>query len=226
MVLSAPAGVVFDLDGTLVLTEERNAQVWRRFLARYDVALTPARLTAVTGRRGLDSLAELSAELPDRFGGRSVAELALEVDEVEAQTPLGEVREVPGARALVERLQSAGVPLAVCTSATRPYALQCLESIGVSGAFSTVVTAEDVTRGKPAPDGYLAACAGLGVAPAAAVVGFEDSVAGVAAVVAAGLTCVAVLTHATPAALAAAHAVLDDLTQADRLGWSLPAPAA
>ena len=222
MVLSAPAGVVFDLDGTLVLTEARNAQVWRRFLARYDVPLTPARLTAVTGRRGLDSLAELSAELPERFGGRPVAELALEVDEVEMQTPLGEVQEVPGARALVERLAEAGVPLAVCTSATRPYALACLAAIGVGGAFSKVVTAEDVPRGKPAPDGYLAACAGLGVAPADAV-GFEDSVAGVAAVVAAGLTCVAVLTHATPSALAQAHAVLDDLTQADRLGWSLPA---
>ena len=222
MVLSAPAGVVFDLDGTLVLTEARNAQVWRGFLGRYGIALTPERLTSVTGRRGLDSLAELAAELPDRFGGRSVAELALEVDEVEAQTPLGEVREVPGARVLVERLQRAGVPLAVCTSATRPYALDCLAAIGVGGAFSTVVTAEDVPRGKPAPDGYLAACRGIGVDPADAV-GFEDSVAGVAAVVAAGLTCVAVLTHATPDAVAAAHAVLDDLTQVDRLGWSLPA---
>ena len=221
MVLSAPAGVVFDLDGTLVLTEARNAEVWRRFLARYDVPLTPARLTAVTGRRGLDSLAELSTELPERFAGRSVAELALEVDEVEAQTPLGEVREGPGARPLVERLRDAGVPLAVCTSATRPYALACLAAIGVGGAFATVVTAEDVPRGKPAPDGYLAACSGLGVAPSTAV-GFEDSVAGVAAVVAAGLTCVGVLTHARPAALAAAHAVLDDLTQVDRLGWSLP----
>ncbi len=221
MVLSAPAGVVFDLDGTLVLTEARNAQVWRRFLARYDVPLTPARLTAVTGRRGLDSLAELSAELPERFGGRSVAELALEVDDVEAQTPLGEVQEVPGARGFVERLQQAGVPLAVCTSATRPYALECLAAIGVEGAFSAVVTAEDVSHGKPAPDGYLAACRGLGVAPADAV-GFEDSVAGVAAVVAAGLVCVAVLTHATPAAVAEAHVVLDDLTQVDRLGWSLP----
>lgn len=223
MVLRAPAGVVFDLDGTLVLTEARNAQVWRDFLARYDVALTPALLTAVTGRRGLDSLAELSAQLPERFDGRSVAELALEVDEVDARTPLGQVQEVPGARLLVERLHDAGVPLAVCTSATRPYALDCLAAIGVGGAFATVVTAEDVTRGKPSPDGYLAACDGLGVPPAQAV-GFEDSVAGVAAVVAAGLTCVGVLTHATTAALAAAHAVLDDLTQADRLGWPLPAP--
>ncbi len=223
MVLRAPAGVVFDLDGTLVLTEARNAQVWRDFLARYEVELTPALLTAVTGRRGLDSLAELSAQLPERFGGRSVAELALEVDAVDARTPLGQVQEVPGARLLVERLRDAGVPLAVCTSATRPYALDCLAAIGVDGAFAAVVTAEDVTRGKPAPDGYLAACRGLGVLPAEAV-GFEDSVAGVAAVVAAGLTCVGVLTHATPAALSAAHAVLDDLTQADRLGWPLPAP--
>jgi hypothetical protein len=43
---------------------------------------------------------------------------------------------------------------------------------------------------------------------------------------AADLTCVAVLTHATASALAGAHAALDDLTQVDRLGWSLPAPRA
>lgn len=221
MVLSAPAAVVFDLDGTLVLTEARNAEVWRRFLARYDVELTSARLTTVTGRRGLDSLADLAAELPAAFAGRSAAELALEVDEVEAQTPLGEVLEVPGARALVGRLRAAGVPLAVCTSATRPYALSCLSAIGVGDAFATVVTAQDVPRGKPAPDGYLEACAGLGVPPRGAV-GFEDSVAGVAAVVAAGLHCVGVLTHAAPHQLAAADAVVDDLTQVDRLGWSLP----
>ena len=130
---------------------------------------------------------------------------------------------MPGARLLVERLQDAGVPLAVCTSATRPYALDCLTALGVDGAIATVVTAEDVTRGKPAPDGYLAACRGLGVAPADAV-GFEDSVAGVAAVVAAGLICIGVLTHATPAALSAADALVDDLTDVDRLGWPLPAP--
>lgn len=104
-----PAAVVFDLDGTLVLSEERNAEAWRSFLARYDLPLTPARFRQVTGRRGFDSLPELAAELPDRFGGRSPVEVVDEVRETDAATPFGQVQEVPGARALVRRLAEQGV---------------------------------------------------------------------------------------------------------------------
>ena len=217
-----PAAVVFDLDGTLVLTEERNAEVWRTFLARYGLPLTPARFRQVTGRRGLDSLAELTAELPDRFGGRSPAELVEEVRELDAAMPLGQVREVPGARALVRRLDEQGVPLALCTSATRPYALTCLQALEVATAFSALVTAEDVRTGKPDPEGYRLACRALEVEPAQAVA-FEDSVAGVEAVLAAGLRCVGVATTQPREALSRADAVVDDLTGAATLGWPLAA---
>ena len=180
----------------------------------------------MTGRRGLDSLAELSAELPERFGGRSVAELALEVDEVEAQTPLGEVREVPGARLLVERLRDgrrAAGGLHVGDPAVRarlPGRDRRRRRLRRRRHRRGRRAAASPRRTATSPPAAASACA-----PADAV-GFEDSVAGVAAVVAAGLTCVGVLTHATAAALAAAHAVLDDLTQVDRLGWPLPAPRA
>jgi sugar-phosphatase len=184
-----PAAVVFDLDGTLVLTEERNAEVWRTFLARYGLSLTSARLRQVTGRRGLDSLTELTGELPDRFAGRSPVELVEEVRELEAATPLGQVQEVPGARALVRRLVDSGVTVALCTSATRPYAL---------------------------------ACRAVEAAPAQAVA-FEDSVAGVEAVLGAGLRCVGVATTLSREALSRADAVVDDLVEAAALGWPLPA---
>ena len=215
-----PAAVVFDLDGTLVLTEERNAEVWRSFLARYDLPLTPARFRQVTGRRGLDSLTELVAELPERFGGRSPAELVDEVRQIDAATPFGQVQEVPGARALVRRLVEEGVPLALCTSATRPYALTCLQSLGLASSFSTLVTAEDVRTGKPDPEGYLAACAAVDVEPEQAV-GFEDSVAGVEAVLAAGLRCVGVATTQPREALSRADVVVDDLTQIGGREWPL-----
>lgn len=217
---AGPGAVVFDLDGTLVLTEERNAEVWRSFLARYDLPLTPARFRQVTGRRGLDSLHELAAELPDRFGGRSPVELVEEVRQIDAATPFGQVQEVPGARALVRRLAEDRVPLALCTSATRPYALTCLQALDLTTAFAALVTAEDVRTGKPDPEGYRAACAAVGVDPGEAVA-FEDSVAGIDAVLAAGLRCVGVATTQPREALSRADLVVDDLTQVGGPPWPL-----
>ncbi len=83
-----------------------------------------------------------------------------------------------------------------------------------------VVTAEDVTVGKPDPQGYLAAARGLGVPPAACVV-FEDAPAGVAAAKAAGMYCVAVATTHPPEDLTAADQVVPDLT---KVTWPLTGP--
>jgi sugar-phosphatase len=80
------------------------------------------------------------------------------------------------------------------------------------------ITAEQVARGKPDPQAYLLAAAGLGVDPSACVV-FEDAVSGVAAATTAGCTVVGVLTSATAGMLAAQHAVANfravDLTPVD-----------
>ena len=109
-------------------------------------------------------------------------------------------------------------PLAVVTSAGRDYAEQTLTGLGVRPLFSVLVTAGDVTVGKPDPQGYRAAAAGLGVAPGACVV-FEDAPAGVAAAKAAGMYCVAVTTTHPPGELSAADSVVSALTQ---VHWPLP----
>ena len=125
------------------------------------------------------------------------------------QPPLGPLA---GAVELVRLIGAAGVPLALVTSAGRRYAEQTLTELGVRPLFSVVVTAEDVTVGKPDPQGYRAAARGLGVPPAACVV-FEDAPAGVAAAKAAGMYCVAVGTTHSPEELAAADQVVPDLTK-------------
>ena len=82
--------------------------------------------------------------------------------------------------------------------------------------FTVVVTAGDVTVGKPDPEGYRAACRALGVAPAATVV-FEDA-RGVAAAKAASACCVAVATSHGAAELSAADRVVPDLAS---VSWPL-----
>jgi sugar-phosphatase len=81
-----------------------------------------------------------------------------------------------------------------------------LDELGLIAAFDAVVTADDITHGKPHPEIYLTAAAKLVVAPERCLV-FEDAPAGIAAARAAGMTCVGITT--TRRILEGAHHVID-----------------
>jgi beta-phosphoglucomutase len=88
------------------------------------------------------------------------------------------------------------VPRAVATSATRRDVERVLVELGLRSRFDVVVTADDVRWGKPHPEVYLKAAAGLAVDPGACVV-FEDAVVGVQAARAAGMRVIGVTTAHT-----------------------------
>jgi HAD superfamily hydrolase (TIGR01509 family) len=116
---------------------------------------------------------------------------------------------VPRAVREAVRYAAERVPVAVVSGAARPEIEPVLEAAGLAGLLSVVVTAEDVPRGKPHPDGYLRALGLLdelldGGLVAADVLVFEDTEAGIAAARAAGMRCVAVLGTLAPERLAAA----------------------
>jgi sugar-phosphatase len=145
-------------------------------------------------------------------------ELINEVDDIDLAVPLADVQPVAGAVHLVRRLAAAGMPLALVTSAGRDYAHGLLRGLGLLDAFAAVVTGEDVSRGKPDPEGYLAACEALGLVPEQ-VIGFEDSRAGVIAVKSAGMGCIAVATTQPAHLLTAADIVIADLEDLESVGW-------
>jgi HAD superfamily hydrolase (TIGR01509 family) len=107
---------------------------------------------------------------------------------------------VPGVVAFVETLAARGIPRAVSTSASRHDAERALRHLGVAVHFDVVVTADDVWRGKPDPEGYLTAAAGIGVAPAACLV-FEDAIVGVQAARRAGMRVIGITSAHTEAEL-------------------------
>ncbi|MGW4905334.1 HAD family hydrolase [Streptomyces sp. NPDC004270] len=113
---------------------------------------------------------------------------------------------LPGVRRLVADAKRRGLPLAVASSSRATSVVPHLQRFGLRDVVDVVVTMEDVTRTKPAPDLYLLAARRLGVDPSA-VVAFEDSNRGVQAAKAAGAFCVAV-----PHILTRSH----DFTAADR----------
>ncbi|GAA1596569.1 sugar phosphatase [Actinomadura kijaniata] len=209
-------GAAFDMDGTLIDTEPRNRVMWARLFDAHGVPCDDALLSSFTGRRGREVLAELLHLFP----GREVEELFQQAVARENDPDLPPAHPVPGAVELVRGLSAAGVPIAVVTSGMWGYAEPILTGLGVLDLFDAVVTADDVTHGKPHPEGFLAAARLLGLDPAG-MVAFEDAPAGVAAVRAAGMTCIGVSTTQTADALAEADRVVPNLKEID----VLPGPA-
>lgn len=209
-----PHAVVFDMDGTLIDSEEIWDEI-RRGLATSDgVPWPPETTTALMGM----STPEWSSHLADVVGltGTPDEVARRTIDAMADAYRTGRVPVLPGAVDAVRRMAEIA-PLAVASSSPRRLIEVGLELLGVAELVGVVVSTEEVARGKPAPDGYVTACAHLGVDPATAVA-IEDSTNGLKSALAAGMKVVAVppLFHPPAADLLsrvdAVLTTLDDLT--------------
>ncbi|TLS41769.1 HAD family hydrolase [Streptomyces montanus] len=167
-------GLLFDNDGVLVDSDPGVEQAWSQW-AR-DRGLPAEEVTAmVHGRRSADTVALLVADPPERAA--ALAEIdRLEIEAAALTTAL------PGALDLLTSLPEES--WAVVTSGVTALARARLAAAGLP-LPPVLIAADDVSHGKPAPDGYRAAAEKLGIDPATAVV-FEDSVAGATAGAVAG----------------------------------------
>jgi sugar-phosphatase len=175
--------VVCDMDGTLVDSTAVVEQVWAEFADRYGADLDEV-LRYSHGRLTIDSVRHF---LPE---GHDPVEVTAHLDAQELVRVAGIV-EIPGAGAFLRDLR--GAPVAVVTSASRELAHRRMRAAGVL-VPQVLVAAEDVSLGKPSPEGYLRAVAQLGVDPGDCVI-FEDADAGVQAAVASGGQVVVVGDH-------------------------------
>lgn len=99
---------------------------------------------------------------------------------------------VEGAVALLDGLDRCGIPYRLASNSDQAHVVRCLRTVGLADRFAgRVHCAEDVPRGKPAPDVYLEAARRLGV-PAGGCVAVEDSANGLRAAAAAGMPVIAV----------------------------------
>lgn len=187
-------GVLWDLDGTLVDSGDYHFQSWRAVMGPLGVDVTRERFAASFGQKNDRILRDWlgPGAAPDAVRRAGDAKEA----EYRRLARLHGLTALPGAREWVGRLREAGWRQAIASSAPRENIDVMLELIGLSGAFDAIVSAEDVSVGKPDPQVFLTAAARLGVDPARAVV-VEDAAAGVEAARRGGLPSIGV--HSTAA---------------------------
>jgi beta-phosphoglucomutase len=170
--------VLWDMDGTLVDSEEFHWLSWRDTMAAEGVPITRDQFVLTFGQRN-DSI------LPHWLGTDASADRIQRVGDAKEVEYRRLVREsglapLPGAAEWVRRLHQENWRQAVASSAPRANLDVVLEVIGLAGYFQAIVSAEDVTRGKPDPQVFLTAASRLGALPSECIV-VEDAVAGVEA---------------------------------------------
>ncbi|HLA67899.1 MAG TPA: HAD family phosphatase [Acidimicrobiia bacterium] len=206
-----PSAVVFDCDGVLVDSEPHSIAAWLDVLGRIHHPATASDIQACTGlgfgptHQALSAVSPLPA--PDLVWPELLAAL-------DRSFRRGLVV-FPDAVAVLEACAAGGLPIAVASASPRARLDLTLATAGLGGRFAVSVAGDEVARGKPAPDVYLAASARLEVDPTTCVA-VEDTPAGVTAAIAAGMRVIAVIRlGADPVALVAAGAVVvDALTSA------------
>jgi beta-phosphoglucomutase len=167
---------LWDMDGTLIDSEEYHWRAWRDTMARAGVPITHEHFLATFGQRNDAILphwlgADAPAALMRRIGDEKEA-LYRDLVRSEGIAPLA------GAAEWIARLYAAGWRQAIASSAPRRNVEAILDSLKIN--FDAIVAAEDVRHGKPDPEVFLAAAARLGV-PSADCVVVEDAPAGIEA---------------------------------------------
>ena len=177
-------GFLFDLDGTLVDSLPAVERAWSNWGKRHDIAAEEI-LSFIHGKQAITSLRHFMA-------GQSEAAIQAEftrLEQAEAEDTDG-IRALPGAKALLVRLNDLQIPWAIVTSGSIPVAHARHKAAGLPQP-EVFITAEQVTRGKPEPDAYLLGAEKLDLAPASCVV-VEDAAAGILSGLNAGCPVIAV----------------------------------
>ena len=216
---AADWGALFDWDGVIIDSSSHHEESWERLAREIAKPLPPGHFQKSFGRKNEVIIPNILGwtHNPAEIRRLSLRKEAL-YREVVAERGL---TALPGVRIWLERLREAGVPCAIGSSTHRANIDLSLGLIGLAEFFTAIVTAEDVSTGKPDPEVFLTAAARISRPPARCVV-FEDAHVGIAAARAGGMRVVAVATTHPASELTAADLAihrLDELQPATLTAW-------
>lgn len=204
--------IIFDFDGTLVLSEQIHAQAWRQLALMHEKNLPTGFIESGVGRTDRSMSGEVAAFWDDGIDAEQV--LAYK-QKIFRELALREMRMVPGAIDAVKHF-AIHHKLALATSASRSDVEPILHREGISSLFAHILTIEDITRPKPDPQ-IFNVCMHLLGCPAGACWIFEDSRPGLQAALSSGANVIALTTLHKPEELPATAGYFPDFTALDEI---------
>lgn len=209
--LDSLQGVIFDMDGLMLDTEPIYWASMQQAARELGYSFDDEMRAAFIGR----SIPAWQATLVQTFGADYPQFRSRRRQLWEQHVRKFGAPQKAGLDELLNQLEEDGLPKAVATSSTRPDALLCLGRL--AGRFDAIVTGDEVTRGKPAPDIFLLAAQRLALSPQHCLA-LEDSEAGALAALAAGMTVIIVPDLKQPSGeVAAQHRVCSSLHEVREL---------
>jgi HAD superfamily hydrolase (TIGR01509 family) len=200
---------IFDLDGLMINTEQLAFDTYALVLRQYGYTLTEEIRLAVLGMDN-ENTARTIIEITgapldtDTLWHTVFARFLTRLD--------GELQPLPGVLELLAEVARRGKKMAVASNSPSEYAHLAVAAIGAASYFPVLVCRDDVARGKPDPDIYLAAARALATPPAACL-GIEDSPVGMRAALSAGMRCAVVNTQHSGLEFAPATACFNSLIE-------------
>ena len=212
-------GAIFDWDGVIIDSIRQHQCGWSQ-LAQAEGYIMPAgAFERGFGMKNDQIIAQILGWTEDPAEverlSRSKEVFYRAVLEAEGIEPL------PGVRTWLGSLQRAGIPCAVASSTEAENIRVVLHLLGLEDCFQAIVSADDVSTGKPDPQVFLLAASKLGLSPERCIV-FEDAVVGIEAAHAAGMRVIALSTTSPAASLQAAERVIstfDELQLGEVSAW-------
>jgi len=203
--------LIFDLDGVLTDTANLHYQAWQQLADELDIPLDQ---TIKERLKGVDRMASLSMILKRSTRTYSAEERQALAERkngyyLKAIEQFGPQDLFPGVQQVLQAARTAGLKIALASASRNAATL--LQKLGIAACFDAIADANQIRRGKPDPEIFLAAAAALGVAPAQCI-GIEDAAAGIDAIHAAGMAAIGI---GRAAQLPKADLVLADIAALD-----------
>ena len=195
--MASVRAVLWDMDGTLIDSEEYHWIAWRNTMAGEGIPITREQFLASFGQRN-DSI------VPRWIGGDVTPERIDKIANTKEEMYRALIRTygiapLPGVENWVHRLHQEGWVQAIASAAPRANVDAVLEALSTTRVFQGIVSAEDVHRGKPDPEVFLVAASRVGASPERCIV-VEDAAAGIEGARRAGMRSIGVNRNGAPLA--------------------------
>jgi HAD superfamily hydrolase (TIGR01509 family) len=210
------SAILFDLDGTLVNTDPLHFLTWQEVLSNFGMSIDRVFYQKhISGRLNAEIVRDILPQLPLEEGLK-----VADAKEARFRQLGGALQPIAGLLNLLDWSTTRQIERAVVTNAPRANAQFLLDALKLNSAFSTVILAEEASRGKPDPAPYNLALKRLNVNSNAAIA-FEDSTSGILSATRAGLYTIGVASTHDPQQLleAGAKMAISDFTEPQLWEW-------